>query len=829
MEGRSSIAKVFAVTADHPEKCYDFDIQGNLDKYVQCKEQINFSEAAFMVYNAAQIYGRKVDYLQQVLLEFNERSAATIAKAIAERQKELEEADDAEAAAAAKKDKKKVDSEKQREKEREKALKRAKRMQKVTNKIQFKPKPFTIGTPLQISLNIHEKRTELECEEDFDQLRMKNVFPRINVLQSNLQNNNTFYDNLGIVDKHCDNLDSLRDFRIFMDTIDEPIYTRPSATNQNDTLYEDDYNRSQKRANQKHSNIYLSADYIKENYGIEIKDNSDYLNMLKYSEEIERLNLRKLTIEQLSKLKVGTYLNNILHGNKQDEKIPEHDSGIDDMDAEIEPDNSICDNGVEPMDTSDIQMTDCSMNDTANHTTDNCTPETSLNSTEELNTTAGDQSTAVDGQLDSTAEQSTSTANETTMDVTSEQLDTTNEQLNTSVDTEHDSLIDPSNSVANTSLESSKLDESIEADRRRSLDDGLGGSVCNSPTTSDDLNAFEGFNSTELFNNILNELNASAVGEAANGNVDDPALAVVPAKVVQLESNIFQIPEKLLRRNRLFQLTEEFEVWMQARKRKPERPKPDPPRCGKLLKLSNGDMVRADPDSDCEEFCGFEGLEGAYRTAPVTIIEENVPAPAAIKERTCSSDSGLSEKVGGVQENGEVQTTQNGDAVPLQPNDSGFADDSCIGTNDSHVENEPGTSNELETTAVSTDGKVDESPNNTVEINESMQATDISGVNIDANSTQICNDTKSVITAMDSCFDEVDSQMLVDGVDFTEPFNDDGPNDTCLPETQTTNADSLSQSAEDQLETGKQTLCIKLPNCNNISFFTLFISIRFNR
>lgn len=299
---RSQIVQKFASVAEHPEQCYDFDIQGNLETFFHCgRNDINFSEAAFLIFDAARIYGRKVDYLEQILLDFNQRSATNISKAMAENGQDAE--------SGGKKDKKAEEQREKREREKDRALKRAKRMVKVTSKVEFKPKPFEMVSSEQISLNLHEERSELECEEEFDQLRMKNVFPRINVLQSNLQNNNTFYDNLGIEENDCENLDSLRDFRIFMDTIDEPIFTRPMTGSQVDPKYEQEYKRSMERANQKHSNIYLPADYIKENYGITLKDNSDYLNMLKYNEEVERLNLRKLTIEQLSKLKVGTSAN----------------------------------------------------------------------------------------------------------------------------------------------------------------------------------------------------------------------------------------------------------------------------------------------------------------------------------------------------------------------------------------------------------------------------------------------------------------------------------------------------------------------------------------
>lgn len=724
MENRAQIVQKFASVAEHPEQCYDFDIQGNLDTFFHCaRNDINFSEAAFLVFDAARIYGRKVDYLEQTLLDFNQRSAANISKAMAEKEKE-DEAD------AAKKDKKAEEQREKREREKERALKRAKRMLKVTSKVEFKPKPFEMVTSDQISLNLHEQRSELECEEEFDQLRMKNVFPRINVLQSNLNSNNTFYDNLGIVETDVENFDSLRDFRIFMDTIDEPIFTRPLVGNQVDPKYEQEYKRSMERANQKHSNIYLPADYIKENYGITLKDNSDYLNMLKYNEEVERLNLRKLTIEQLSKLKVGTYLNNILHGNKQDGKIAEHDSGIDcdDMDRDYEPPvpDFDADNTFDELSTLrdelDVPMTDLSTNDTSK-------------GDDTLNASANPSNESIqnpDQSVEQSTEQSTLNTSQESQESSQEStLNTTADTLNTTTD----SALGTSADEANTSLEASKETDRM-SDLRQSLDDGIGGSECNSPSRISELESFEGFNSTDLtgcadIGSILN-----AAGEAMDV---DPA--VQKAKVPELDTNIFQLPENLLRRNKIFALTDEYELWMAARKRKHGLAKPDPPLCGKLLKLSNGVVVRCDPDSDSEEFLGFDE-NNVFRTAPGLVVLENKENPGAIVNRTCSSDSGISPEkaLNGDEAANQAQTTANDtDGV----NDSGFSE-----LNSSADET-------LNTTAATV------SDENGENAEKSIQETDVSlsDGNINANSTKLFNETASILTGMDSGFAELESQL----------------------------------------------------------------------
>lgn len=720
---RQKIVQKFASVAEHPEQCYDFDLQGNLDTFFYCeRNDINFSEAAFLIFDAARIYGRKVDYFEQVLLDFNQRSATNVSKALAEREHDTEN-EDGSGGGGSKKDKKVEEQREKREREKERALKRAKRMLKVTSRVEFKPKPFEMVSSDQISLNLHEQRSELECEEEFDQLRMKNVFPRINVLQSNLQNNNTFYDNLGIEESDCDNLDSLRDFRIFMDTIDEPIFTRPMTGNQVDPKYEQEYKRSMERANQKHSNIYLPADYIKENYGITLKDNSDYLNMLKYNEEVERLNLRKLTIEQLSKLKVGTYLNNILHGNKQDGKIAEHDSGIDidDMDRDCEPSvpDFDCDNtnGFDELrDEQDVHMTDLSTADTSKEDVDmldiSAIPSDEI--IEQSHNITTEPSTA-EQSLNSTAEQS---------------LNTTN-----------DSLLETSVDAGNSSLEVSKELQG-RSSSRQSLDDGIGISECNSPTRLEDLDSFEGFQTTDLVDCIeIDHLNG--ILNAAGEPIDT---AILKAKVPELDTNIFQLPENLLRRNKIFILTDDFELWMAARKRKYGVQK-EPPNCGKLLKLSNGVLIRCDPDSDTEEFLGFDE-NNTMRTAPGTVVLEQ--SPCVIANRTYSSDSGISPEKA-LNTGDECNQSSINPSGTGEINDSGVAE---LNGTPSEATNNSANENFIISTQETLNGTIENAE-------QSVQETDmsLSDANVNANSTKLFNETASIVTGFDSGFSELESQL----------------------------------------------------------------------
>lgn len=701
MDNRVQIVQKFASVAEHADQCYNFDIQSNLDIFFQCQgSEINFSEAAFLIYDAARIYGRKVDYLEQVLLDFNQRSAKNVSKALAEVRAMAEDA-----GKNTVKSNKKADDQEKRLREKERALKRAKRTQKATTKREFKPKPFEIVSDIeQISLSLYEQRSELELEEEFDRLKMKNVFPRINVIQSNLQSNNTFYDNLDIDESDIENLDCLRDFRNFMDTVDEPIFTRPLTDKEVDPRYEEELKRSVERSNQKHTNIYLPADYIKEAYGIILKDNSDYLNMLKYNKEYERLNLRKMTVEQLSKLKIGTYLNNILHGKEQDGIIPEHDSGIeiDDIDRDLEPkipDSNMDESNILKNDNN-LQISNMSANDTA-------TEGDMLNLTAIL---------PINDSLNDTVS--------TIENVHS--YEQSSQMPNTMID----SLLETSIDEANSSVETSK-DVGRTTVLRQSLDDGICVSECNSPSQLSE--EFGGFMSTDLVDGgILNDLNG----------MTNATTAINTPKLPNLDSNVFELPEKLLRRQKIFALTDEFELWMSARKRK-FGSKPDPPSCGKLLKLSNGVLIRSDPDSDGEEFLGFDENHALY-TAPSMVVDET--NPATITNRTCSSDSGISpEKLLCGNNSDESQAVLNGTDL----NDSGVVElDSTIGTT-------------LDISSGSMLNTTTEHANIGENLENSVQVTDLNILTNDANanSTRLFNETASIVTGFDSGFAELDSQF----------------------------------------------------------------------
>lgn len=438
-------------------------------------------------------------------------------------------------------------------------------------------------------------------------------------------------------------------------------------------------------------------------------------------------------------------MNNILHGNKQDGKITEHDSGIDidDMDRECDPPvpDFDCENTLNEFDElsklrdeQDVLMTEASTND-ASQILDTLNISAITEDDATMNTT-NDIST--DQTLNST---------EQTLSITDPATASEQSSLNTT----NDSLLAACSDGANQSLEISKELERRNSSRQ-SLDDGIGTSECNSPTRLEDAILFEGFNSNELgdctdIDHLSGVLNAA--GELINNNDN---IILQKEKVPELKTNIFQLPENLLRRNRIFALTNEFEIWMASRKRKYGMLKPEPMNCGKLLKLSNGVIIRCDPDSDSEEFLGFDENNIIW-TAPSTIVMEQ--NPATISNRTCSSDSGISPEkaLNSVDDCNQMSTISN---AAENVNDSGVAELNSS-TNESLNDS---TADALNFTAGNA--------------NQTVQETDLSlsDANVNANSTKLFNETASTVTGFDSGFGELESSFESSvGLDETNNLN----------------------------------------------------------
>lgn len=582
MGTRAEIVQMFMHAAEHIDQCYNFDIQKWLDKYENMENEMrNFSEAAFLVYSAARIYSRKVDYLENVVLEWNQRAEAEAAAVAADKKAAKEEAAGGTAKSGANDEGDEVEA---TPKHKEKPRRGTKKLLKSTGRIEFKPKEFTVAELSQISLNLDQQRIE---DEFNDERRLKNIFPRINVLQSNLRSNNRFFENLGLIDADCDNPDTLRDYRLFMDTIDEPIRTSFSCPNIEEIMsYDPSKNGGKPKVVPKelsHCSILFPAAYLKEQYNIIVEDNSDYLNMLRYNEEIRRLNLKDLSVEQLVNLKVGTYLNDVLHGTNVSGRVPPLDDHTTTIDAAVLS-RLLEDHPV-------------------------------LTTTARSETTLGqmDQSSLVLHNFDDTAELSTiapdeSTLNDTTMHETT--VDESSIMDSTQAETTGNATVNTTTPVNDESMADATINATIETTTNDST------AANDSVTVKDELNESEElesmFNAVVQLNDIFHGSNELPSTVDLNGPLGD-VLKSKEAQKVALTSNIFQLPENLLRRQKIFKLTEDFDLWLAARKRKlGNKPGPGPP---KVFKMFDGTMVMVSGmESDTrscisdrsEDFFGFD-------------------------------------------------------------------------------------------------------------------------------------------------------------------------------------------------------------------------------
>lgn len=63
------IATLFIEISQRAEKCFDFQISKWLDKYEELRQHPNFAEAALLISSASQIYARKVNYFEDMVLQ----------------------------------------------------------------------------------------------------------------------------------------------------------------------------------------------------------------------------------------------------------------------------------------------------------------------------------------------------------------------------------------------------------------------------------------------------------------------------------------------------------------------------------------------------------------------------------------------------------------------------------------------------------------------------------------------------------------------------------------------------------------------------------------
>ncbi|GAB0099440.1 CNDH2_N domain-containing protein [Sergentomyia squamirostris] len=74
------ITQLFIETAQKIDKCIGFELANWLQRYQEMRREPNFPEVAMLIINAANIYGRKVDYLEEIVYNIIRESEAQAEK-----------------------------------------------------------------------------------------------------------------------------------------------------------------------------------------------------------------------------------------------------------------------------------------------------------------------------------------------------------------------------------------------------------------------------------------------------------------------------------------------------------------------------------------------------------------------------------------------------------------------------------------------------------------------------------------------------------------------------------------------------------------------------
>ena len=218
-------------------------------------------------------------------------------------------------------------------------------------------------------------------------------------------------------------------------------------------------------------------------------------------------------------------------------------------------------------------------------------------------------------------------------------------------------------------------------------------------------------------------------------NLDMPKIKEeTPAEQIKTEApivNFFQIPEKLLRKPKLFALPEEFDVWIQSKKRKSNKEEMTQ---RKLMKMSgNWSMLGDEFEDDESDFYGFDesgcGVTLKMRLSLSTIGNDsqlNDSERSMLLERSMSQDSGIqTEKANqapegdsgivadmeSINESGVIMSESNANStqidgkdmmMPPSMMDSGFSEMESSFQSEKNLSGQPSTSAGPETTLPST-------------------------------------------------------------------------------------------------------------------------------
>lgn len=266
------IATLFIEIAQRAEKCFDFEISEWLLKYDQLRQHPNFAEAALLIASASQIYARKVDYLEDMVLQMT--------------------------GANGKKDKKE-DNEDQTKVVRRKGRKfRPNTIADSFSEVEFIVKEFTQLPSAKLTEIVQKKKTDFDSHwEKFkaSQCRfLKTKKNKLVVSKKMTENSELIATNATFGKTHIYDYDgeevvgTKSDFRCFANIINEnceliPDYNFTQYFEHVDLVDQEEEKRQQMEAlglpskprheiiGAKRFQFYISKEYLKENYGIEVE------------------------------------------------------------------------------------------------------------------------------------------------------------------------------------------------------------------------------------------------------------------------------------------------------------------------------------------------------------------------------------------------------------------------------------------------------------------------------------------------------------------------------------------------------------------------------
>lgn len=419
------------------------------------------------------------------------------------------------------------------------------------------------------------------------------AYKRINLIQNRQNSNNSTFGRVPVVKE--DDTDSRIHYSAFLNCIDlsdNAIMQRMVYDcNRLRTDEDEQCSTPLTQYDRKSFHLFMSANYLKQTYDLEVRSDSDYRNMLRYQQELK--NVLPLDLDEMMRYPNGRRLDAILKGNDNTDdsfecdETQEMNTGVASFDETLPEGESIrlpsmCNNST--------------LNTTPNFETDSGIESTVPSSM--ISIGDSDQSMCNNATLNTTPNFETDSGIESTIPSStvsigdSDQSMFNNSTLNTTSNFETDSGIN--STVLSSTIHNDNSDQVLDQELQRiaansastqlissrnpSIDEGLG-SFCSMSVRSDPMYSPV----VELFD-ILGGIGDSMSVEAKRSitiklddrqmnnifGIRDEYLQVVqqfnlPSKLFERDTpltvNVLRLPEAKLRRRKLFELTEEFNIW----------------------------------------------------------------------------------------------------------------------------------------------------------------------------------------------------------------------------------------------------------------------------